>query len=325
MIVLRFLGAIIIAIFTIFVALLFRGIDRKVAARLQGRFGPPILQPFWDVVKLMGKENTVPKNAVRWLFNGAPIIGLVTAITVLFYIPYGSWGPVFGPYGDVILVLYLLTIPALSMVIGGFASGSPYATVGAQREMVMMMSYEFPLALSIIGIGWGISTFYTKGAIFTLGTIVSNPLWGHLGPLGVSGLFLLLVTMFSVVPAELSKIPFDAPEAETEIAEGVLVEYSGRNLAVFYLTDALKAFIVASLVVVLFFPYGLGVGGFIGQILDFLFFFVKVLVVMLINVTLVRVAFSRLKIDQVSYGYLVLISFIGLIGILLIYLDKIAG
>ncbi len=325
MIVLRFLGAFIIAFFTIFVALLGRGVDRKIAARLQGRFGPPVLQPFWDVIKLMGKENIVPRNAVKWLFNGAPLVGLVAAITVLFYIPYGPLGAAFGPYGDIILILYLLTIPALAMVLGGFASGSPYATLGAQREMVMMMSYEFPLALSVIGIGWGISTFYTNGPVFALGVISQNPLWGHLGPLGIAGLFLLLVTMFAVVPAELSKIPFDAPEAETEIAEGVLVEYSGRNLAAFYITDALKAFIIAALVVILFFPYGLGVGGFIGWILDFLFFFVKVLVVMTINVTLVRVAFSRFKIDQVSYGYLVLISFIGLIGILLIYIDRLVG
>ncbi len=325
MIILRFLAAFVIAFFTIFIALLARGIDRKIAARLQGRFGPPVLQPFWDVIKLMGKENIVPKNAVKWLFNGAPLVGLVTVITVLFYIPYGPLGPVFGPYGDVILILYLLTIPALSMVIGGFASGSPYATVGAQREMVMMMSYEFPLALSIIGIGWGISTFYTKGALFSLSVISQNPLWEHLGPLGIAGLFLLLATMFAVVPAELSKIPFDAPEAETEIAEGVLVEYSGRNLAAFYLTDALKAFVISALVVILFFPYGLGVGGFLGWILDFIFFFVKVLAVMIINITLVRVAFSRLKIDQISYGYLVLISFVGLVGIFLIYIDKVVG
>ncbi len=323
MILLRFLGAILIAILTIFISLLYRGIDRKIAARLQGRFGPPIIQPFWDVIKLMGKENIVPKNAVKWLFNGAPLVGLVTAITVLFYIPYGPLGPVFGPYGDMILILYLLTIPALSMVIGGFASGSPYATVGAQREMVMMMSYEFPLALSVIGIGWGISTFYTQGGVFSLGVIGSNPLWNHVGPVGFIGLFLLLVTMLSVAPAELSKIPFDAPEAETEIAEGVLVEYSGRNLAVFYLTDALKSFIIASLIVILFFPYGLGIGGFFGGILDFLFFFVKVLIVMVLNITFVRVAISRLKIDQVSYGYLMIISFIGVVGILFIYLDKV--
>lgn len=325
MILLRFLGAIIIAFLIPFLALLFRGIDRKVAARLQGRFGPPILQPFWDIIKLMGKENIVPKNAVKWLFNGAPLIGLTVTITVLFYLPFGPMGAVFSHYGDLILILYLLMIPALSMVVGGFASGSPYATVGAQREMVIMMSYEFPLALSIIGIGWGVSMFYTGNGLFSLDVISSNPLWGHLGPLGISGLFLLLVTMVSVVPAELSKIPFDTPEAETEIAEGVIVEYSGRNLAMFYLMDAVKAFIVSSLVVLLFFPYGLGIGGFIGAILDFLFFFVKVLLVMIINITFVRVAFSRFKIDQVSYGFLMIISFIGLIGILLLYLDKIAG
>lgn len=322
MLIIRFVGAVLIAFVSIFIALFFRGIDRKIAARLQGRYGPPVLQPFWDVVKLMGKENIIPRQAVSWLFNGAPIFGLVTTITILFYLPYGPLKPVFGPYGDVILILYLLIIPALSMVVGGFSSGSPYATIGAQREMVMMMSYEFPLALSIVGIGWGISSFYHGGALFSLSTISANPLWGHMGPFGVTGLFLLLFTLLSVLPAELSKIPFDAPEAETELAEGILVEYSGRNLAMFYLTDALKSFIVPALVILLFFPYGLGIAGILGWVLDFIFFFVKVLAVMLVSVTFVRVAFSRLKIDQVSYGYLIIISFIGLFGIFFMYLDR---
>ena len=79
-------------------------------------------------------------------------MGLVATISILLYLPLGGFQPLFPGQGDLILILYLLIIPSLAMVIGGFSSGSPYATVGAQREMVTMMAYEFPLAIIIITI-----------------------------------------------------------------------------------------------------------------------------------------------------------------------------
>jgi formate hydrogenlyase subunit 4 len=323
----KIIGAIVIAFLGIVIGLFYKGIDRKLAARMQARVGPPIRQPFLDFFKLMIKENIVPQNAVPWIFNGAPIMALVSSITILLYLPVGNIPPLLSGYGDIVLIIYLLTLPAIGIVVGGFASGSPYANVGAQREMVMMMSYELPLVTTIIAIGWKLSQVYPQLNIFSLAVINAHPIWGLVGPLGFVGAILLFITLAAVTPGELSKIPFDAPEAETELAGGILVEYSGRNLALFGLTDAVKTIVMTSLTVALFFPYGishlLALSGAFALILDTLFFLVKIFLVMFFEVTFIRVAVARLKIDQVSYAYWVPLSVIGLLGLALIFLDTI--
>lgn len=308
-----------------FVALVYKGIDRKLAARMQGRIGPPIRQPFLDLGKLLVKETVVPRTAVRWVFNLMPFLALVAAGTVLLYLPVGPFRPVLSGYGDVILVLYLLALPAIAMALGGFASGSPFGVVGAQRELVMLMSYEFPLAVVVVSLAWRLAGL-GAGPAFSLAALAANPLWAQVGPLGVLGLALLMLALLVVTPAELSKIPFDIPEAETEIAGGLMVEYSGVNLALFYLADALKTVAMAALVVALFIPYGiaapLGVGGIGGQILDLAFFLLKLFCVIFAAVTTVRVAFARLKVDQIARGFWIPLTAVAVAGLLLLVLDK---
>ncbi len=305
--------------------LVYKGLDRKLAARMQGRIGPPLRQPFLDVRKLMVKENVVPRDAVPWLFHAAPILALVAAATVLLYLPLGGLAPVLTGRGDLILVLYLLAVPAVAMALGGFAAGTPFSAVGAQREIVMMMSYEFPLAVVVVGIVWRTATLGHSPA-FSLAVVSGTPLWSLVGPLGVLGLALLLLCLLVVTPAELSKIPFDIPEAETEIAGGLLVEYSGVNLALFYLADALKTVAMGALVVALFIPYGLagvfGLEGLVAGIVDVAFFLVKVFAVVFASVTVVRVAMARLKVDQVARGFWIPITTAALAGLVLLILDK---
>ena len=324
---LKVIGAVIIAFLGIALGLLYKGIDRKLAARMQARVGPPIIQPFRNFFKLMIKENIVPENAVPWIFNGVPIMTLVASISILFYLPISNISPLLSGYGDIILIIYLLTLPAVGMVVGGFVSGSPYANVGAQREMVMMMSYELPLVTTVVAIGWKLSQVYPQLNVFSLAVINAHPIWGLVGPLGFIGAILLFITLAAVTPGELSKVPFDAPEAETELAGGILVEYSGRNLALFSLADAVKIIVMTSLTVVLFFPYNIAhlfaLSGTFALTVDVLFFLVKLLLVMFIEVTFIRVMAARLKIDQVSYAYCVPLSIIGLLGLALIALDTI--
>jgi formate hydrogenlyase subunit 4 len=323
----KILGAIVIAFLGVVIGLFYKGIDRKLAARMQARVGPPIRQPFMDFFKLMIKENIVPQNAVPWIFNGAPIMALVSSITILLYLPVGNIPPLLSGYGDIVLIIYLLTLPAIGMVVGGFSSGSPYANVGAQREMVMMMSYELPLVTVVIALGWKLSQVYPQLNIFSLSVINAHPIWGLVGPLGFIGTILLFITLAAVTPGELSKVPFDAPEAETELAGGILVEYSGRNLALFGLADAVKTIVMTSLTVALFFPYGishlLALSGAFALIADVLFFLVKIFLVMFVEVTFIRVAVARFKIDQVSFAYWIPLSIIGLLGLILIVLDTI--
>ncbi len=319
------MGSIGIAVFAIFFGLLYKGIDRKIAAHMQKRVGPPIRQPFRDVRKLLCKENVVPENAVPWLFNLAPIVCLAASITLLLYIPIAGSEPLLHGHGDLILILYLLIIPALSMVVGGFASGSPYATVGAQREMVTMMSYEFPLAVAIISLVWKLSE-EIQGDAFTLSFISAHPIWENVGLLGVIGAFILVLALVIVIPAELSKIPFDVAEAETEIAGGLMVEYSGRNLALFYIADGVKTFAITALMVALFFPYTISeffvLEEYVAYTADFLFFLLKVFLVMLFSVTLIRIGVARLRISQVVSTYWVAITLIALLGLVLIMWDS---
>lgn len=324
------MGALVLSFLGIFLGLLYKGIDRKIAAHMQGRIGPPLKQPFLDVKKLFVKENIIPDNAIPWIFNLVPVIGLVATISILLYLPIGGFpalldGIIYSK-GDLILILYLLMVPSLAMVIGGFASGSPYATVGAQREMATMIAYEFPLAIVIISLAWRLNLVEGTTHVFSLSTIIAAPLWGIVGPVGFIGLVILLLALVIVTPAELSKIPFDSPEAETEIAGGLLVEYSGRNLAMFYLTDAVKTLVMGTLIVTLFFPYNLssmlGLDSYAAIVTDIAFFLLKLFFVILFSVTLIRVGIARLKIDQIVYTYWVPLTLLSLVGLICLMWDQ---
>lgn len=314
------IGVPIITILAILLGLLFKGLDRKIHAQMQWRVGPPLLQPFYDVRKLLSKKNLVPENSIPWLFNLMPILALVSTIGVLFYVPIAGLDPLLAGHGDLIVILYLLSIPPLAISIGGFSAGSPYSSIGSQREIVMMMSYEFPLAITVATIAW-----ITGGqTAFSLSTIASQPIWGLVGPVGLVGLLLFLVVLLVVTPAELAKIPFDIAEAEQELAGGSLAEYSGKNLALFYLSDAVKTIALASVIIAIFFPYQLspiiGIAGFGAIAIDLVFFLLKVSLLMFISVTFVRTAFARLKIDQFSSGFLGIVSALSLIALVIVWI-----
>lgn len=307
--------------------LIYQGIDRKLSARMQARVGPPIVQPFRDISKLLVKESIVPENAISWLFNAAPLVALAAAASVLLYLPIGDVSPILSGQGDLILVLYLLAIPAIAIAVGGFASASPYATVGAQREIVMMMSYELPLAAAIVTVAWRLNRAIPGINAFSLAEIASTPIWSYLGPLGFIGAILILGVLLFVSPAELSKIPFDIAEAETELAGGILVEYSGRNLALFQVADAVKMVAMGSLIVALFFPYKIGVllglTGAAATLVNIIFFLIKLFLVILVSITVVRTAAARLKVSQVAYSFWIPLTLVAIAGLILIVVDTV--
>jgi formate hydrogenlyase subunit 4 len=331
-------GLVMIAV--LIISLVLKGFDRRFAAWLQARVGPPLLQPFYDIAKLWQKENILPERAVNWSFIGAPFLAFVSSLVLVLFVPLGpvtgkieGWMPILEGYGDLILVVYLLAVPSLMMAIGGFSSGSPLATIGAQREIVMMMSYELPLSVVVLSLGWRLSKLDLGVDPFSMADITSKPLWGEVTILGFLGLLMLAVVFFLIIPSELSKIPFDAPEAETEIGGGILAEYSGNNLAMFYLADAVKTVAFCSLAVALFFPYGISsqVGDLIGTNLsgwavfgvDLLFWIFKVELVYFFAVTVFRVGAARLRIDRISWLYLVPLSVMSVVGAILLYLDTV--
>jgi formate hydrogenlyase subunit 4 len=282
------------------------------------------------------KESIIPDGAVSWLFKAAPFICLITSALLLLYIPMFGQKALLGGFGDAplfgdaLLVVYLLILPSLAFAAGGFASSSPYATVGAQREMVLLMSLEFPLAVAVVSLGWRIghdTTQLTPAANpFMFSTIAEYPIWSLVGPLGIIGSLILVFTLLVATSGKSAKVPFDVAEAETEIAGGILVEYSGRNLSLFYLADIIKAFAMSSLVVALFIPYNLsplvGIGTPVpAGIVDGLFFLVKVFAVMFISVSVIRTAMARFKISQASWVYIIALTLISLVGLILIAVD----
>jgi len=302
-------------------ALLFDGADRIISARMQRRLGPPLLQPFLDLLKLLGKENIVPRRAVPWVFNGAPWVAAASMLLVFLYIPIGSLPPVLGVHGDLILILYLLGLSGVAMAVGGFASGNPIANVGAQREMILMMSYELPLAVVVSTLAWVAYKTGMPGDPFNLETFVGMSVWGMSGKIGFIGIFCLMVALVLVVPGETGKGPMDIPEAKTEILDGLIIEYSGRNLAMFKITFALRAMALSALITALFFPWSpasfLRLGGVFLFAFDFVWFWVKVFVVQIFVVTLMRTTFGRFKIWQASEFYLVKVAGLSIAGMLL--------
>jgi formate hydrogenlyase subunit 4 len=306
-------------------ALLFEGADRIVNARLQRRVGPPIFQPVLDVLKLLGKENIVPRRAIRFFFTAAPCLALVSTLMVFLFIPVGPFPAVLGTEGDMILVLYLLALGGVAMAVGGFSSGNPIANIGAGREITLMMSYEFPLAAVVTTMAWVAYKTGMPGAPFSLETFAAASIWKTVGKIGAFGLACLFLSLVLVVPGETGKGPMDIPEAKTEIMDGLIIEYSGVNLALLKVTFALRSFAMAAFTTSLFVPCSLssmfGVGGLLVAIPDFLFFWVKVFVVQMVFVTLMRTAFGRFKIWQASKFYLVKATGLSLTGMLLLSID----
>ncbi|MBU0895306.1 MAG: NADH-quinone oxidoreductase subunit H [Candidatus Omnitrophica bacterium] len=240
--------------FLVFPGLLFSGcmgllvgwVDRKVTARLQWRVGPPWYQNFLDLAKLaLYKETLIPKGASAALFLGMPALGLAAAtlVSTIVLITNGVSGA--GFIGDVIVVVYLLLIPPIALMIGGFASSNSLASLGASREMKLMISYELPFILALAAV------IAKSGYAIRFGDIIAyQRIHGDIF-MSWSGC-ISFFTMLLCMQAKLGFIPFDMPEAETEIISGPYIEYSGKALAIFKLTKAVLLFAIPVLLITLY-------------------------------------------------------------------------
>ena len=207
-------------LFLVALALAAEFVDRKLYARLQNRLGPPWFQPLADLIKLLAKQEVVPDLADKFMFVVTPMFALTAAVTASFYIPIWSHQALCSFPGDVIVVLYLLTIPTITFFLGGWYSRSVYSMIGAARSIMQLFAYEIPLFLAILAPAllagtWslsGMSLFYAHRPLLSL--------------LNLLGLAIALVALLG----KLERVPFDAPEAETEIVAGTFTEYSGRLL-----------------------------------------------------------------------------------------------
>lgn len=313
--IIRFLLNVLIfpgALFTILISLFYAGIDRKLVARMQRRSGPPILQPFYDMFKLFGKETIIPKSGAKKIFLLAPIVGLASILAVPMFIPSFNGG-VFSIDGDVVFILYLLAIPAVAMLIGGMASSSPYASIGASREVITMIAYELPLILVIVAI-------CNKANSFMLQNIMNSQ--GNLGYMFSIALLPAAIAFLIIIPAKVGVVPFDIAEAETEICEGPLVEYSGVSLALYKLTGNVKAYVL-SILFVCFFLGGIGVtveNLYLNLFLNTLIVLVLAGIVMFVSITLVRATVGRIRSNNIVKFYWKVPGLLALISVVLVAL-----
>lgn len=319
MLILKIIFVIPLSLFIVFFALYFQALDRIGHARMQRRLGPPLLQGVYDFFKLLGKENITPRYAIGWMFNGAPVLALITGLMIFLYIPMGSVPAVLSGRGDMITVLYLITLSSISLTMAAFASGSPIAVIGAQREIVLMMSFEIPTAVIVSSIAWLARRTGVAGAPFALSTYnISSP-WSMVGWSGFIGLLCFLFSALMITPGESGTGLMDITEAKTEILEGMTVEFSGVNLALVNLAVTVRSLAFSALIVSLFFPGSLFAGSLpktMGYVVDFLWFWLKVLATALFGVTYLRSIFGRLKIWQAArfyWGYVGLLSLAGMI------------
>ena len=297
--------------FLIFPGILFSGIiggllswfDRKITARIQFRQGPPLLQPFYDFFKLLIKETIVPSKGSRFTFLVAPILALFGAATAAVLILLPALGINSGFNGDIIVIIYILNIPSITYIIGALASGNPLAAVGASREMKLILSYEVPFLLVLTSI------VIKSGMSISVSDIISVQIQDGAFLGSISGIIGFIVSILCI-QAKLGLIPFDIAEAEGEICDGVVIEYSGTPLALIKLTKYIMLLAVPSFVLTLFWK-GLALQG-----INILWTVLKILFVVLL-LTLIRNTNPRVKINQAMKFFWVWMNLFAIITVVL--------
>jgi NADH-quinone oxidoreductase subunit H len=258
-------------------------IDRILYARFQNRQGPPWFQPVADFIKLLAKEQIIPEAAEPKLFAALPVVALAAATTAIFYIPLWGQRALYSFEGDLVVVIYLLTLPTITFFLAGWNSTSLYAMVGSVRTLTQLFAYEVPLfmgilAPTILAETWSLSglvNYYSAHPMYMLFNIPA------------------FIVSLIAIQGKLEKVPFDIPEAETEIVGGTFTEYSGRLLAYFRMAIDIEMVVCASLLSAVFFPFWTGLGFAVG----FALYVFKVLIVIFLF-ALIRSLFARLRIDQ---------------------------
>jgi NADH-quinone oxidoreductase subunit H len=273
-------------------------IDRRLYARFQNRQGPPWFQPLADFIKLLGKEEIIPSDADRFIFKMMPVLAITSVVTAFLYVPLWSPQALYSFNGDVVVVLYLLTIPTLTFFLGGWYSRSVYSMIGAVRTLTQLFAYEVPLFLCILAAAlladtWSLSEmakFYNAHPFYWVFNIMG------------------LVISMTALLGKLEKVPFDIPEAETEIVAGSFTEFGGKLYAFFRTAINIETIVGASLIAAVFFPFG-----FPKNLAVAIAIYITKTFLIVAVMSLVRSVFARLRMDQMinlCWKYLAPLAFL---------------
>jgi formate hydrogenlyase subunit 4 len=285
----RFICPLINILLFLLLAPLFEGLLRKLTARIQSRQGPPLNQPYYDLIKLLGKESL--NSAGTWPFRLAPLLAFASILVVVAAVPFGFRLNALAGRMDGILIVYLLTLGGVAVLMGALAGRNTFGMIGASREMVTMIMVEPVLAMTLI-----------LGAVKlkTLTLAAAMPTASGAG-YGLSSVLMLAVYLLAL-QAFVARQPFDIAEAEVELLEGPMIEYSGPNLALFKYAAMMKRMFYAWLFVSAFVPVlrtGLYPLDLVVQLLA--------MAVLFAGIGLVGATNPRLRIDQAVRYYAVLI------------------
>lgn len=285
-------------VFTIVLGLVASWIVRKVSALVQWRVGPPLFQPFYDIMKLMGKETLIPQDAQRTVFTVAPLVGLAGVLLLSTMLGVAAFWPEETFVGDIIVAIYLMVLPSLALILGSSASASPHASIGTSREMKLVMGYELPLVLAFIVV------IIKTGGELNLAAIAE-----HTPALSISGMLAFLAALLCV-QAKLGFVPFDIAESETEVAGGIIIEYSGPLLAVWKIMQAMML-VALPLFLVMVFLGGFGTAGWP------LLWGIGKYVLVLVLLILIKNTNPRLRIDQAMKFFWVYCGIVLVIAVIL--------
>ncbi len=289
--------------------------ERKVAAHTQDRLGPMrvgwhgVLQSFADGIKLVFKEDIIPKGADQFLFKLAPFLVVMGAFSAFAVIPWGDGLVVSDLNIGLLYVIAISSFGAIGLLMAGWASNNKYALYGGMRSAAQMVSYEIPTAIVILSVVAQVESLNLQDVISAQadGLLGANRWFiTRLFPLNLVGFVLFFICGL----AETNRSPFDIPEAESELVAGFHTEYSGLRFGFFFLAEYGAMFLIAGLTVILFF------GGWVGPYFSGpLVFFIKALVLVFVQMWL-RWTLPRLRVDQLMalcWKYLIPMAFVVLL------------
>jgi NADH-quinone oxidoreductase subunit H len=283
---------------------LFEYLDRKLLARFQRRIGPPWYQPLADLIKLFSKEDLMPQGANEVVAVALPIVSLCAVLTAGIYVPVAGFSPE-SFEGDLIIVLFLLSIPTLAYYLAGVTSVGIYSLLGGARSLLQFFSYEVPLLIALSGPAvlagsWSIREIIARQSE-TGAFLLFQPLGFLLAMIGLIG--------------KLKRDPLDIPKAKSEVVAGSLTEFTGVKLAFWHLVMNIQAVVGIFLIINLYIGWS-SAGNHVLNIINFLVQFLA----MVFLLGTASAVFARLRIDQLAglgWKILVPLSLLQLMAVIL--------
>lgn len=308
---LQVVGSVLVVIisFSIVIALIW--VERKLAGRIQDRFGPNragpygIFQSIADIIKIFTKEYITPTGAEKGLYNIAPVLAMASVLAIWAVFPFAM--NVIG--ADIhVGVLYIVAVGAfgiLAILMAGWSSNNRYALLGASRSVAMLISYEIPMVVALL-----VPVLLSHSMKLSVIVEAQEPWFIFVAPL--AALIFFISSM-----AEIGKAPFDLLEAESELVAGYHTEYSGMKFGMFYVAEFLHQFTVGALITIFF------LGGWTGPmavrwpILGVIYFYGKSFIIYLV-ISWIRLSLPRIRIDEMlnlNWRYLIPVSLINLVAV----------